>query len=203
MARISAVGMLVLLIGCEESYRPAVRDSATRLEPSSADGPEQTDDSAAESIGGDVELAAIRLKAPDTWSRNQPRSQFVAAEFSLPRAEGDTADGRLTISMAGGSVEANLERWRGQFVDKPAQDSEEALDVAGTTVTVVDLSGTFNDQPGPFAPGVKREGYRMIGAVIPVAGQGQLYFVKAYGPEQTPAQHADSIRAFLQTLEAK
>ena len=44
-----------------------------------------------------VELDAITLTAPAGWERKPAGSSFVAAEFSLPRVEGDDADGRLTI----------------------------------------------------------------------------------------------------------
>lgn len=201
MARFLAVGFLVLLVGCAEPGDPDATNSSQPSEPAISNAPEQTSDPSADASDRDVELATIRLKAPESWVKNQPRSQFVAAEFGLPRAEGDADDGRLTISVAGGGVEANIERWRGQFGDDLARQSQEDLQVVGATITVVDFSGTFNDQQGPFAPGEKREGYRMIGAIIPI--DGQLHFIKAYGPEQTLAKHADSIREFLQTLEMK
>jgi hypothetical protein len=202
MTRMTAIGILAFLTGCADSYQPVEPETLPPPGPAVTGAPQATGDSSTPSSGAGVELAAIRLKAPESWTRNQPRSQFVEAEFALPSAEGDTSDGRLTISVAGGSVDANLERWRGQFGDGLIRDSQEALEVAGTTITVVDFSGTFNDQAGPFAPGVKREGYRMIGAIIPGSGQ-QLHFVKATGPEQTLAKHAESIREFLMTLEVK
>ena len=148
-----------------------------------------------------METAALRLTAPDSWVRQPPRSQFVTAEFSLPRAAGDETDGRLTVSVAGGSVEANIDRWRGQFEGVLTRDTQEDLQIQGLTVKLVDCSGNFNDQPGPFAPGVMREGYRMLAAIIPTSGQ--LHFVKAYGPERTMAQHEPAFRAFLQSLEVK
>jgi hypothetical protein len=148
-----------------------------------------------------VELQALTLTAPEAWQRKPPQSGFVAAEFSLPRAEGDENDGRLTISTAGGSVQDNIDRWRTQFGGKPQKDSQEELEIGGTKLTVVDLSGTYNDQPGPFAPGVQRPGYRMLAAIIPVSDQ--LHFVKAYGPEKSMAKHEEAFRAFLQTLELK
>ena len=207
MARTMALGMLVLLAGCEDAYRPAERDVSQSsgpevTEPGDPSAPSEPSEPTSDLSGGAVvELAAIRLKAPESWTRNQPRSQFVQAEFGLPAAEQAAGDGRLTISVAGGSVEANIERWRGQFGSDLARQSQEDLEVAGTTITVVDFSGTFNDQAGPFAPAVKRDGYRMIAAIVPIAGQ--LHFVKATGPEPTLAQHAESIRSFLQTLEVK
>ena len=151
--------------------------------------------------GGPVELDAITLTAPAGWQRTPPSSSFVAAEFALSRAEGDDADGRLTVSTAGGSVEANIDRWKGQFGPQAKQSPQEEIDVAGMKVTVVDFSGDFNDQRGPFAPAVERPGYRMIAAIVPV--DGQLHFIKATGPQKTIASHADEIHQFIRSVERK
>ncbi len=151
--------------------------------------------------GGPVELDTIVLTAPAGWQRNAPSSSFVAAEFSLPRAEGDDADGRLTVSTAGGSVEANLERWKGQFDPLKEETPQENVDVGGMNVTIVDYSGDFNDARGPFAPPVLRADYRMIAAIVPVAGQ--LHFIKVTGPQQTIAAHADAIHTFIRSVRQK
>ena len=212
MNRMFVAGPLVfvLLGGCYPSYEPAKRDMG-ESEPAvgvetgggtdeAAPGVAPVDTPPSPAVeSGDVQAGSIRLTPPESWVRKPTSSGFVAAEFTLPRAEGDARDGRLTVSVAGGSIEANVGRWRGQFGGKPKGDSEEALIIAGANVTVVDFSGTFNDSMGPFAPGEKREGYRMIGAIIPVGTQ--LHFVKAYGPEKTIEQHHEAFQAFLQTLQ--
>lgn len=151
--------------------------------------------------GGPVELDAITLTAPAGWRQVKSSSSFVAAEFALSRAEGDDADGRLTISTAGGTMEANIDRWKGQFDAQAKQAPQEEIDVAGMKVTLVDLSGDFSDQRGPFAPAVERPGYRMIAAIVPV--EGQLHFIKATGPEKTIAAHADEIHEFVRTVKHK
>ncbi len=200
MHRLIVVAMCVFFVGCGESYRPAKRESPAPSTPTS-DSNATASTAEAESAGGLVEVGGLELTAPESWVRQPPRSQFVTAEFTLPRADGDENDGRLTVSVAGGSIDANLERWRGQFEGDLTRDVAEDLEVAGLTVKLLDCAGTFNDQPGPFAPAVQREGYRMIGAVIPT--EGQLTFVKAYGPEKTIEKYAESIRAFLQSLKTE
>ncbi|HVT30558.1 MAG TPA: hypothetical protein VHE81_21290 [Lacipirellulaceae bacterium] len=150
---------------------------------------------------GVVDLNRVSLTAPAVWTQKPTSSSFIAAEFTLPRAKGDDADGRLTVSTAGGSVDANIDRWKGQFQPKPTAAKQDVVDVAGLQVTIVDLSGEYDDQRGPFAPAVKRPGYRMIGAVIPV--NGQLYFVKATGPEKTIAANEDAIQQFIRSVRPK
>jgi hypothetical protein len=164
--------------------------SSSDVPPSSRNSPDN--------LGGEVEVAGIQLAAPPGWETRPPGSALIAAEFSLPRADGDDTDGRLTISTAGGTVEANIDRWKGQFDPQPQEASQEEIDVAGKKVTIVDLSGDFNDQRGPFAPAVKRPGYRMIAAVIPA--DGQLHFVKATGPQNTIAKHSDAIQQFIRSV---
>jgi len=141
--------------------------------------------------GGDLELTV-----PEGWVAVKPRISMIQAEFALPKVEGDENDGRLTVMRAGGTVEDNVKRWRGQFQELQANEVEE-IDVAGTPVTLVDLSGTYNDQRGPMAPAEIRPGYRMLAAIIS-AGDG-LLFLKAYGPAKTMEKHAADFRGFVES----
>jgi hypothetical protein len=207
----------VACAGCGDAGQPATRESGSS--PHAAAAPQEKSEPSAEekmlahfaapqeatgdapALGPDVDLDVLQFAATDKWVRKQPRSGFVLAEFSLPKAEGDERDGRLTVSTAGGSIGDNVDRWRKQFGGKPQKESKDEVELAGVTVTVVDFSGKFNDQAGMMGPSVEREGYRMLGAIIPV--KGTLYFVKSYGPEKTMAANADTFRAFLNTLKIK
>lgn len=200
-----AIAAVLLVCGCDDQpYQPQhksqddVRDANGG--PNAA-SPTNDEPDGAPALGLEVDAGRIRLTAPSSWQRRQPRSQFTLAEFALPKAEGDEQDGRLTVSMAGGSVAQNLQRWRGQFAGQQKADAVKQLDIAGLNVSVVDLSGTFNDQAGPFAPAVERQGYRMLGAIVPV--DDQLHFIKAYGPAKTMAQHEEAFDAFLKTLQRR
>jgi hypothetical protein len=158
---------------------------------------------AAGQVTGDSQLSLDRLvlAIPKGWDRKQASSTFVMAEFMLPRAESDAADGRLTVSAAGGSIEDNIQRWRDQFGGKPEQSAQERMDVDGMQVVIVELGGEFNDQRGPFAPATRRPGYRMLAAILPVGDE--LYFIKATGPQATIAAHADRIREFIASARKK
>jgi hypothetical protein len=160
--------------------------------------------SASASSDGDINLGKIHLTASKAWEQRTPRMPgFILAEFALPKAAGDTEDGRLTISSAGGSIQGNIDRWRQQFGGKPAKESTEKIDVSGVPITLVDFSGTYHDQPGgPMMGGetVERPSYRMLGAIIDLKEE-QLCFVKGYGPAKTMAAHADEFRALLRSLK--
>ncbi len=162
---------------------------------------ESSTDPAAAPDDGKLVLEQLVLTVPEGWQRKEVSSNFLLAEFTLPKAEGAEADGRLTVSMAGGSVEANLERWRDQFGGKPERATEDKKKVGELEVTIVDYMGEFNDQRGPFAPPTKRANYRMLAAVIPV--DGQLHFVKATGPQETIAAHAERFHEFVGSAAKK
>ena len=149
---------------------------------------------------------AYRLTVPATWNREEPKSRIIEHEFSLPAAEGDTAGVRVTMMSAGGSIQANIDRWIGQFSQPDgtatrdrAQVSEQAM--AGQTVHKVDVAGTFQDQPGgPFGPKVDRPGYRMLAAII-ATQKGGNYFIKFYGPAKSVAESEASFESLLSSLQ--
>ena len=51
------------------------------------------------------------------------------------------------------------------------------MPVAGTEVTLVDFSGKYLDQRGPFTPATECPDYRMLGAIIDLGGRSELHQV--------------------------
>lgn len=151
---------------------------------------------------------AFSLEAPPGWKRVQPKSGIVETEFAIP-SEGDLAAGRMTVMGAGGSVQANVDRWYGQFTQPDGAATKDkattkTLKLAGCTVTLVDVAGTYKDMPGgPFAGGqaVERPDYRMLAAIVEAPGGGS-HFLKFYGPGATVAKHADGFRKMVEGLVA-
>src|SRR6187399_2444250 len=106
------------------------------------------------------EAKKITVVTPKEWVKKKPATNIVEYEFAIPKADGDPADGRVTVMGAGGTVDANIERWIGQFQDaagKPLAKEKAKIDktkIDGLEVHVVDLKGTFKDTAGgPFAGG--------------------------------------------------
>jgi len=145
------------------------------------------------------------LTTPADWVKKEPRSRIVEYEFEIPKAEGDEFPGRVTVMGAGGGVEANVDRWKGQFKSDGGEvkaDIQKSK-VAEQDIYLVDIKGTYIDKPAPFAPtpGVDRPNYRMVGAII--ATEGGQYFVKAYGPEKTMEKALPGFKKMVEGLKAK
>jgi hypothetical protein len=86
----------------------------------------------------------------------------------------------------GGTVEANLSRWEGQFSQngKPAQAKVARQTVHDIKITTIDLAGTYTATGGQVKEGQgPQSGYRMMAAVA--EGPGGNIFIRFIGPEPT------------------
>lgn len=127
----------------------------------------------------------VTVTPPASWKTVPPKNQMVEGEFRFP-ADGKESI-RITFSRSGGSIDANVKRWIGQFEGAKKEETKVDKKTVGTlTVHTVDVAGTYLDSMGggPFAPGPtkKQENYRMIGAIVEMP-KGQNLFIKAYGPK--------------------
>ena len=79
-------------------------------------------------------------------------------------------------------------------------------EIAGHEVRLVDVSGTYNDRRGPFAPAVKRPDYRMLAAIVSIGKKegapASNYFIKFYGPKKTVAANEKAFTAMIESLKA-
>jgi hypothetical protein len=149
----------------------------------------------------------LQLTAPGSWIRKRPQTAIVEHEFAIPPAKDDKAEGRLTVMAAGGGIEANIDRWYGQFTQPDGGSTKDRakihkIKVGGDEVHLVDLSGTFRDQRGPVAPAIERPKYRMLAAIIATKGAGN-YFIKFYGPERTVAENEKAFVSMIEGMEHK
>jgi hypothetical protein len=156
-----------------------------------------------------VDLGAVTLAADPAWQTVTPSSSMRKAQFALPRVADDAEDAELAVfyfgAGQGGSVEANLQRWYGQFIQPDSSPSAEKAKTAnevvdGMNLTMVDLSGTY---VGSMMPGMQEEqnkpNFRMLAAVLETP-QGP-YFFKLVGPEKTVAHWADSFSEFVKSAK--
>ena len=172
-----------------------------------AAAPVQAWQDGADALSYTIAEEGFSLAAPEGWKRVQPKSSIVETEFSIPSEGEGLQPGRMTVMGAGGSVQANVDRWYGQFAQPDGSDTKskataKKIKLAGCDVTIVDISGTYKDAPaGPFAGGkaVDRPDYRMLAAIVETPDRGN-YFLKFYGPGKTVAKHADGFRAMVEGL---
>lgn len=131
--------------------------------------------------------AELTWDAPTTWTRSDKPSPMRRATYTLPKQAGDADAPELAISVAGGTVDANVDRWVQQF-DEEAKASlkKSTRKVGPLDVTIAELKGTFlgSGMPGGGVP--PKHGYAMIAAIVPTPAQGDAkWFFKLVGPEKS------------------
>jgi hypothetical protein len=129
----------------------------------------------------------IKWDDPEGWQRVKPSSSMRKASYKIPPVAGESAPAELAVfyfgSEQGGTVEANMKRWVGQFKgvkDSDVQRSERSAN--GLTQHVIRIvSGDF--AAGMFGPAKAKPGYGLLGAVV--ESPSGMYFFKMTGPSKT------------------
>ena len=142
----------------------------------------------------------VKWTAPTRWEA-KPASGMRAATYVIPAATGDSEGGEcpVFINIAGG-VQANIDRWIGQFEKTDGAPVQKKETINGLPVTIVDVSGTFKGG-GPMMgqSGGPKAGYRMLGAIVE-GPDGEVFF-KLTGPAKTVAAAQEEFQAMLKSLK--
>jgi hypothetical protein len=162
-----------------------------------ASAPSETTSSSSGSPSGGS--GAVKWTMPARWKAGPPK-QMRAATYLIPAAAGDSEDAECAVFMnIGGGVQANIDRWAGQFeqTDKAPVQKKETIN--GLLVTTVDVSGTFKgggammgQSSGPKAS------YRLLGAIAE-APEGEVFF-KLTGPAKTVGAAQNEFQTMLKSL---
>jgi hypothetical protein len=167
---------------------------------------------AAAPADGPATAGGLVWEAPEPLTARAPGSRMRAAEYAVA-GEGDAAEAELTVYYfgpgQGGSVQANLDRWIGQFKQADGSDSKAAAkvekrEVGGVQVTTLDLTGTYD---GGMAPMMKQDkpapsgDYRVLGAIA--EGPAGPVFFKLVGPAATVERAAAAFDSLVGSLQVK
>jgi hypothetical protein len=145
--------------------------------------------------------------APTGWVSEPPTSPMRKAQYSLPKAPGDPEDGQCAVfyfgAGQGGEVQANIERWAGQFDDgkggHPSPSVTEATQ-AGRKVLKVTTEGTYNPSAMSGGDTRPRPETVLLGAIV--EGPDANWFFKCTGPRKTMAAHRAEFDALIASVRA-
>ncbi len=196
MTRVLAIALaaLPLLLACSKTAEPDPGSAPTVTTASSSTGASPAAP-AVHAQAGDVTWTA-----PAAWKVAPNPSQMRKATYKIPKADGDSEDAELSVSQAGGGVDANIKRWGGQFEGSPALKVTHR-DVGALKVTVVEGHGTFNGggMPGGPPAGPKKD-WALLGAIV--ESVDPPYFFKLTGPEKTVTGARADFDGFVGGLQA-
>ena len=186
--------------GCKQNVStPEASQPAPQQTPVLPTGPAAPSSSATEAGG-------IAWTVPTGWEPG-PEHQMRIATYRIHAIAGDPEDAECAVYFfgtgQGGTVEANLDRWKGQFTapdgQSPAPAQIEKKVIGGLTVSTLAVSGTYGGAGGMMgqAPSIKSN-FRMRAAIIE-APQGLVFF-KLTGPLNTVAASENDFNALLGSL---
>jgi hypothetical protein len=174
--------------------------------------PDAGADAGAQPKKGEVlELDGLKSAVPADWKKEQPTSKLRTYQFRLPKAKGSEKDAELVIFYfgpgSGGSVDANLSRWKGQFKAPEGKTIDEVsrLDtfkVGAVEITYLDISGTYLFKNPPFDPNAKVQplpDYRRLGVIF--ASENGPYFITVTGDAKTVASHKKAFDDWLKAFK--
>jgi len=154
----------------------------------------------AQSAGG------VRWTAPAGWKSEGARP-MRAATYTITLAPADQGPAECVVNYfgpgQGGSVDANIERWKSQMLGQggqPAAAKVASRKVRGLTITTIDASGAYSGMGGPIAASrTIVPGYRLLGAIVQAPG-GTVFF-KLTGPARTIAANEQKFEQLLASLQ--
>lgn len=152
------------------------------------------------------DLRGLKVKAPKEWESQPPRSSMRVAQWVIPGPGGDAELVVTRFPGGGGGIEANVERWKGQFQPPEGKSIDDVTKVettenAGLKTTLVDVSGRFVAAVMPGAEEKHDEtDYRMLAGIV--EGHGDPYYFKAVGPKATLDVWEKSYKDMIASFEA-
>ena len=146
---------------------------------------------------GDFKVAGMTFAGPREFISVKPKSFMRKAQL---RVGADAAEGEIVFfyfgPRGGGGVQANVDRWFGQFTEPKAEIKArtEKAKAGKIPVTFVSAEGTYKAGP-PRGPVVEKPGQALLGAII--EGREGAVFAKFTGPKATVSAHTAAFKTMI------
>lgn len=190
-----SIAIAALACACEKTPEPA-SSAPTSTSAASSASPTST----AKPKVGPGEIA---WDVPAKWKELPNPNAMRIATYLIPRVEGDPDDGEMSVSRVGGSVEANIGRWKGQFDPmKPESSRRFERQIAGLKVTIYEVAGAYTGMVMKGQVNKPKEGWALVAAIVEVQG-GDPWFFKLTGPEKTVAAARPDFESLTNSFRPK
>jgi hypothetical protein len=136
--------------------------------------------------------APVQYKTPNGWVEKSSGVAFAVATFAISDGPRSAEVTITPLSGSGGSLAANINRWRRQIGLPEATDEE----LIKTSQVIEGASGRFIlvNLVGP-------SGRSIVGAIRP--GEEQTWFVKMTGDSELVARERETFESFVKTLRLR
>src|ERR1022692_1375257 len=116
--------------------------------------------------GETIDLGGLKSKIPDGWKLQEPSNKLRKYQMAIPMAEGDKDSTELVVfhfAGGGGETEANIARWKGQFIAPEGKTIDQVSKIEkykvgkAADVICLDISGTYKYKFPPNDPNAKEK----------------------------------------------
>ncbi len=138
------------------------------------------------------EKPKLKYETPQGWEAVSTKGRIIPTEAVFAIRDGERS-AEVTISIAGGDLKTNVNRWRKQVglpeqTDADMKKELKTLSVAGDTAVYADLS----------APGDEAGRKRILGVILNHKGTG--WFFKMVGPADLVGKNKDAFEKFVGSM---
>jgi hypothetical protein len=190
---IAALGAFALLTSCghedevvvTETRRVTLRDVTPKLNAS------------ADERFRNTRPSPVTAPTPEGWLP-VPSTEFRLLNYRF----GDQGTGEVWVSVAGGGLLENINRWLGQFALEPIDSA--TLSQWGRVAVGSDKQGVWVEAKGNYSPGMgqpPRSDQALAG--ILVDADGGLLTIKMVGPIADVEAQKDALKSFAASIEWK
>jgi hypothetical protein len=145
--------------------------------------------------------ADLGWDVPSKWKAGASASSMRKATYVVPKSAGDAEDGEMSVTQVGGSVDANIDRWVGQFGGAKESLKRTEQKVGTLKVTIVELSGKYTGGGMPGAPPTPKDDWALLAAIVEPLDPP--YFFKLTGPKKTLKEARPDFDRLVKSLRAK
>ncbi len=151
-----------------------------------------------------VALGPFTCAPPAEWTSTPPTSKMRTAQFRV------ADDAELIVFYFGqggaGSVDANVDRWLGQFTQpdgSPARDTAkiEHPTIAGQPATLLFVWGHYVAEAMPGRDAIDKQNQALLAAIV--SSPEGPYFFELKGGKPAVEANAARFRAFLASLKLR
>lgn len=203
----SVLAVLFCVTACKKKEEPAPAEAASSQPTSELklDTPQKavnpTPSPAA--VGQGSEGLQVAWQVPEGWRSEKPKSAMRKATYGVPHVKGDKEDAEVAVFYfgpgQGGTIDANAQRWVGQFSNVKDGDTKRSdREANGMHQHLVEVIKGAYGSGMPGDTGVK-EGYGMVAAIVETPSGS--YFFKMIGPSETVQASRGALLALLDSIK--
>jgi hypothetical protein len=145
------------------------------------------------SAAADAPETPLTWKVPKRWIKVPSPSSMRLATYRVP------PDAEMSVTQAGGTVDANAERWIGQFDEAARKGARRTTrKVHGLDVTIVEVSGQYSGGMSADAGGA---GFALVGVIVGTPQGAMPHFFKLTGPAKSVAAARGEVDELVGSLE--